>query len=85
MNIVRHLLSENDSTRMDTDLSQLTNTSTPNTTVIKISEFYELLNMVAASIETLHDDEQRLNDESLRLQIAVEALSEKLSKAKFNH
>ncbi|CAF0983907.1 unnamed protein product [Rotaria sp. Silwood1] len=80
--VVHQMKSQFSSTQMDTDISQTTTAQVNNRIMAHLQEFYETLNILCGGIETLNDDEQRLNNESLQYQIIFRTLLEDFSRVK---
>jgi hypothetical protein len=71
------------STQMDTDLPPTTAEVTDPTTV-QLQELYDMLNVLLGGIETLNDDGQRLNNESLYSQIKLRTLAQDFSQVQLS-
>ncbi|CAF1175954.1 unnamed protein product [Rotaria sordida] len=69
---------------MDIDLPRSTTAEVCIPTTVQFEEVYEMLNILASGIETLVNDEQRLCNESLQMQITLITLKEELSKLKLS-
>jgi chromosome segregation ATPase len=76
MKVVLQMRSQLLDTRMDTDLSQTTTTTTNDPTLAQLQEIHDTLNILSGGIETLNDDGQRLSNESLQSQIKLQTLTE---------
>jgi chromosome segregation ATPase len=75
--VVHQMRSQLINTQMDTDLPPTTTTaaaSKPVTT--QLQDVYEIVNILSGGIETLNDDQQRLSNESLQIQIQLQTLTE---------
>ncbi|CAF4918973.1 unnamed protein product [Rotaria sp. Silwood1] len=84
MKIVHQMLSQLDDRSMDNDFSQVTTVGICNTDRIQLQELYEMLNILSGGIETLSNDQERLSNESLQIQVTTSALTEELSKARLS-
>jgi hypothetical protein len=71
------------STQMDTDLPRTTAEVTDPATV-QLQELYDMLNVLLGGIETLNDDGQRLNNESLYSQIKLRTLAQDFSQVQLS-
>ncbi|CAF3583891.1 unnamed protein product [Rotaria sp. Silwood1] len=78
------MLSQLDDRSMDNDFSQVTTVGICNTDRIQLQELYEMLNILSGGIETLSNDQERLSNESLQIQVTTSALTEELSKARLS-
>jgi len=85
MKVVRQIRSQLVDVEMDTDLPQGTTTvaaTMPART--QLQRIYERLNILSGGIEALNDDGQRLNSESLQIQIQQQALAGDSSQVKIS-
>jgi chromosome segregation ATPase len=77
MKVVRQMKSQLINTQMDTDVPPTTTTtaaaSKPGTT--QLQDIYEIVNILSGGIEALNDDQQRLSNESLQIQIQLQTLT----------
>ncbi|CAF5021525.1 unnamed protein product, partial [Rotaria sp. Silwood1] len=84
MKIVHQMLSQLNDRAMDNDFSQVTTVGICNTDRTQLQELYEMLNILSGGIETLSNDQERLSNESLQIQVTTSALTEELSKARLS-
>ncbi|CAF1171969.1 unnamed protein product [Rotaria sp. Silwood1] len=84
LKVVRHMLSQLNNRQMDTDLPRTTTAVACNPAIAQLEELYEMLNILVGGIETLTNDEQRLANESLQMQMTLPTLTEELSKVKLS-
>ncbi|CAF4635321.1 unnamed protein product, partial [Rotaria sp. Silwood2] len=84
INIVRQMFSQLNDNQMKIDLSRTTTAAARNPVATELEELYEIFNILIGGIETLTNDEQRLTNESLQIQIALLTLKEDLSKVKLS-
>ncbi|CAF5024301.1 unnamed protein product, partial [Rotaria sp. Silwood1] len=75
LKVVRQMLSKLNNRGADIDL--------PRTTT-QVEELYEMLSILVGGIETLTNDEQRLTNEALQMQMTLPTLTEELSKIKLS-
>ncbi|CAF1140851.1 unnamed protein product [Rotaria sp. Silwood1] len=80
--VVRPILSKLQDRQMGVDHSPTTTAEVPATA--QSEELYEMLNILAGSIETLNNDGQCLSNESLQMQIKIPTLIEEVSKIKLS-
>ncbi|CAF3600308.1 unnamed protein product [Rotaria sp. Silwood1] len=78
------MLSQLNDRAMDNDFSQVTTVGICNTDRTQLQELYEMLNILSGGIETLSNDQERLSNESLQIQVTTSALTEELSKARLS-
>ena len=69
-------------TQMDTDLPRITTVGVIDSFTAHFQELYETVDILSGGIETLTDDGQRLNNESLQYQIKLQKLEQALSEVK---
>ncbi|CAF4210554.1 unnamed protein product, partial [Rotaria sordida] len=69
---------------MDIDLPRTTIAGACIPATAQFEEVYEMLNILASGIETLVNDEQRLRNESLQMQITLITLKEESLKLKLS-
>jgi chromosome segregation ATPase len=80
LKVVQQMKSQLLSTQMDTDLPQTTTTAgVTNPATVQLQELYDTLNILSGGIETLNDDGQRLDNESLHCQIKLRTLAQDFS------
>ncbi|CAF3692052.1 unnamed protein product [Rotaria sp. Silwood1] len=84
LKVVRQMLSQLNGRQMDNDFSQATTTETSNPGTAELQELYEMLNILSSGIETLNNDQERLSNESLQIQVTIPTLTEELSKVKLS-
>ncbi|CAF3756383.1 unnamed protein product [Rotaria sp. Silwood1] len=84
LKVVRQMLSQLNGRHMDNDFSQATTTETSNPGTAELQELYEMLNILSSGIETLNNDQERLSNESLQIQVTIPTLTEELSKVKLS-
>ncbi|CAF4827523.1 unnamed protein product, partial [Rotaria sp. Silwood2] len=82
--VVRQIVSQFKDIQMHKNLVRATTVEHSNPTTTQIQELYETLNIFSGGIETLNNDQQRLNNESLRVQNVLPTLTEELSKLKLS-
>ncbi|CAF1098343.1 unnamed protein product [Adineta steineri] len=81
LNATNLIKSQLNDTQMDIDPSQTTTTVT-NPTIDHLQDVHEVVNVLSNGLETLNDDNQHLNNESLRVQIQLQTLTENTSQVK---
>ncbi|CAF1098537.1 unnamed protein product [Adineta steineri] len=79
LNATNLIKSQLNDTQMDIDSSQTTAT---NSAIVHLQEVHEVVNILSNGLETLNDDNQHLNNESLRLQIQLQTLTENIPQLK---
>ncbi|CAF1523826.1 unnamed protein product [Rotaria sp. Silwood1] len=84
LNVVRQTLSQLKDRQVNVDLPRTTTARACNSTTAQFEELYEMLTILVGGIETLTNDDQRLADESLQIQMALSTLTEELSKVKLS-
>ncbi|CAF3369017.1 unnamed protein product [Rotaria sp. Silwood2] len=84
MKVVRQMLLQLNDSQKNDDLSRITTAGDCNFATAHLQEFYEMLNILSGGIRTLNDDQQRLSNESLQIQVTLPALTEELSKGKLS-
>ncbi|CAF1299272.1 unnamed protein product [Rotaria sordida] len=84
LNVVRQMLSQLNNRQMDIDLPRTTTAGAYNSPTTQLEELYEMLNILVGGIETLTNDEQRLSNELLQMQMILPILTENLSKVKLS-
>ncbi|CAF1295177.1 unnamed protein product [Rotaria sordida] len=84
LNVVRQMLSQLNNRQMDIDLPRTTTVGAYNPPTTQLEELYEMLNILVGGIETLTNDEQRLSNELLQMQMILPILTENLSKVKLS-
>ncbi|CAF4231696.1 unnamed protein product [Adineta steineri] len=67
-------------TQMDIDPSQTTTTTNP--AIDHLQEVHEVVSVLSNGLETLNDDNQHFNNESLRLQIQFQTFTENIRQVK---
>ena len=67
---------------MDIDLPRTTTAASTDSATDHFQELYETLNILSGGVETLSDDGQRLNNESLQCQIKLHTLIHDFSQVK---
>ncbi|CAF4339361.1 unnamed protein product, partial [Rotaria sordida] len=77
LKVGRHVLSQLNDRQKDIDLPRTTTTA-------QLEELYEMLNILVSGIETLTNDEQRLINKLLQIQMTLPTLIEELSKVKLS-
>ncbi|CAF3154047.1 unnamed protein product [Rotaria sp. Silwood2] len=82
--VVRQIVSQFKDIQMHKNLVRATTVEHSNPTTTQIQELYETLNIFSGGIETLNNDQQRLNNESFRVQNVFPTLTEELSKLKLS-
>ncbi|CAF4083721.1 unnamed protein product [Rotaria sordida] len=78
------MLSQLSDRQIDNDLSRITTSGDCNPGTAQLQELYEMLNILSGGIETLNNDQERLSNESLQIQITIPTLIEELSKVKLS-
>ncbi|CAF3665315.1 unnamed protein product [Rotaria sp. Silwood1] len=79
------MLSKLNNRGADIDLPRTTTTADAyNSATTQVEELYEMLNILVGGIETLTNDEQRLTNEALQMQMTLPTLTEELSKMKLS-
>ncbi|CAF3073079.1 unnamed protein product [Rotaria sp. Silwood2] len=78
------MLSQLNDRQIDNDLSQITTSGDCNPGTSQLQELYEMLNILSGGIETLNNDQERLSQESLQIQITIPKLTGELSKVKLS-
>ncbi|CAF3008343.1 unnamed protein product [Rotaria sp. Silwood2] len=81
---VRQIVSQLNDIQMHKNLFRATIAEHSNPTTTQIEELYETFNIFSGGIETLNNDQQRLNNESFRVQNVFPTLTEELSKLKLS-
>ncbi|CAF3886932.1 unnamed protein product, partial [Rotaria sp. Silwood1] len=84
MKVVRQMLLQLSHRQIDNDLSRITTAGTSNPGTAQLQELYEMLNILSGGIETLNNDQQRLSNESLRIQVTIPTLTEEIPKLKLS-
>ncbi|CAF3807050.1 unnamed protein product [Rotaria sp. Silwood1] len=84
MKVVRQMLLQLSHRQIDNDLSRITTAETSNPGTAQLQGLYEMLNILSGGIETLNNDQQRLSNESLRIQVAIPTLTQELPKLKLS-
>ncbi|CAF1299236.1 unnamed protein product, partial [Rotaria sordida] len=84
LKVVRHMLPQLKDRQTDIDLPRTTTAGALNPATAQLEELYEMLNILVSGIETLNNDEQRLANESLQMQVTLPTLTEELSKVKLS-
>ncbi|CAF3555868.1 unnamed protein product [Rotaria sp. Silwood1] len=85
LKVVRQMLSKLNNRGADIDLPRTTTTADAyNSATTQVEELYEMLNILVGGIETLTNDEQRLTNEALQMQMTLPTLTEELSKMKLS-
>ncbi|CAF3790141.1 unnamed protein product, partial [Rotaria sp. Silwood1] len=84
MKVVRQMLLQLSDRQIDNDLSRITTAETSNPGTAQLQELYEMLNILSCGIETLNNDQQRLSNESLRIQVTIPTLTEEIPKLKLS-
>ncbi|CAF0853293.1 unnamed protein product [Rotaria sordida] len=84
MKVVRQMLLQLSGRQVDYDLSQITTAGTCDLATTQLQELFEMLNMLSGVIETLNNDQERLSNESLQIQVTIPTLTEELSKVKLS-
>ncbi|CAF1685708.1 unnamed protein product, partial [Rotaria magnacalcarata] len=64
--------------------SQVTAAETCNLVPAQLQELYEMFNVLAGGIETLNNDQERLSNESLQIQVTLPTLTEDIFKVKLS-
>jgi hypothetical protein len=83
--VLRHRKSELLSTQTNIDLPpQTTTTVTSDPITIHLQEMYDTLDILCGSIETLNDDGQHVNNESLQNQIKLQTSIQEFSQLKLS-
>ncbi|CAF5079271.1 unnamed protein product, partial [Rotaria sp. Silwood1] len=82
LNVVRQMLLQWNDRQMDIDLPRTTTAEAYNPVTAPMEELQEMLNILITGIETLTNDNQRLTNESLQMQMTLSTLTEKPSKVK---
>ncbi|CAF1023598.1 unnamed protein product [Rotaria sordida] len=82
--VVRQMLSQSNDRLIDNDFSQVATSGDCNPGTAQLQELYEMLNILSGGIETLNNDQHRLSNESLQIQITIPTLIEELSKVKLS-
>ncbi|CAF3031230.1 unnamed protein product [Rotaria sp. Silwood2] len=82
--LIRQSSLQSNDQQIHIDLPQATTTESFTPASCQLEEFYEMLNILTGGIETLASDEQRLNNESLQMQITLSTLAEESSKVKLS-
>ncbi|CAF4478776.1 unnamed protein product [Rotaria sp. Silwood2] len=82
--LIRQLSLQSNDRQIHIDLPRATTTETCTSATCQLEEFYEMLNILTGGIETLASDEQRLNNESLQMQITLSTLVEESPKVKLS-
>ncbi|CAF2767716.1 unnamed protein product [Rotaria sp. Silwood2] len=82
--VVRQMLSQLNDRQIDIDYPRTTTAGACNFATAQLEELYEMLNILIGGVETLTNDQQRLVNESLQMQIRLPALTEELSKVKLS-
>ncbi|CAF1258513.1 unnamed protein product [Rotaria sordida] len=82
--LVHQISSQFNDRQMDIDLSRSTTAGACIPPTVQFEEVYEMLNILASDIETLVNDEQRLRNESLQMQVTLTTLKEESSKLKLS-
>ncbi|CAF4202647.1 unnamed protein product, partial [Rotaria sordida] len=78
------MLSQLNDRQKDIDLSRTKTAGALNPTVAQLEELYEMLNILVSGIKILTNDEQRLINRSLQIQMTLPTLIEELSKVKLS-
>ncbi|CAF4311150.1 unnamed protein product, partial [Rotaria sordida] len=84
MKVVRQMLLQLSGRQVDNDLSRITTAGTSNPGTAQLQELFEMLNILSGVIETLNNDQERLSNESLQIQVTIPTLTEELSKVKLS-
>ncbi|CAF4207678.1 unnamed protein product [Rotaria sordida] len=84
LNVIRQMLSQLNNRQMDIDLPRTTTAGAYNPPTNQLEELYEMLNILVGGIETLTNDEQRLSNELLQMQMILPTRTENLSKVKLS-
>ncbi|CAF2813784.1 unnamed protein product [Rotaria sp. Silwood2] len=84
MKVVRQMLSQFNDRLMDNNFSSVITAGTYNTATAQLQELYKMLNILSGSIEALNNDQERLSNESLQIQVTIPSLTEELSKVKLS-
>ncbi|CAF3962302.1 unnamed protein product, partial [Rotaria sordida] len=80
--LVRQISSQFNDRQMNIDLPRTTTTGACIPTTVQFEEVHEMLNILAGGVEALVNNEQRLSNESLQMQITLTILKEESSKLK---
>ncbi|CAF1306917.1 unnamed protein product [Rotaria sordida] len=84
MKVIRQILLQLNDNQTYNGLSRIATAGDCNPATAQLQELYEMLHILSGGIETLNDDQQRLSNESLRIQAALPTLTEILSKVKLS-
>ncbi|CAF3612277.1 unnamed protein product [Rotaria sp. Silwood1] len=84
MKMVHQMLSQWNDRPMNNDFSQVTTVRICNTDRTQLQDLYEMLNSLSSGIDTLSNDQERLSNESLQIQVTISVLTEELFKAKLS-
>ncbi|CAF4299821.1 unnamed protein product, partial [Rotaria sordida] len=84
MKVVGQMLLQLSGRQVDNDLSQITTAGTYDIATTQLQELYEMLNILSGGIEILNNDQERLSNESLKIQVKIPTLTEELSKVKLS-
>ncbi|CAF3991198.1 unnamed protein product [Rotaria sordida] len=84
MKVVRQMLLQLSGRQVDNDLSQITTAEICDLATTQLQELFEMLNILSGGIETLNNDQERLSNESLQIQVTIPTLTEELSKVKLS-
>ena len=83
LKVLQQMTSQLLGAQLDTDLPRTTTAAgVTDLATDQFQELYDMLNMLSGGIETLNDDGQRLNNESLHCQIKMRTLAQDLSQVK---
>ncbi|CAF3315457.1 unnamed protein product [Rotaria sp. Silwood2] len=85
MKLVRQILLQLSGRQVYNNLSQITTAGACNLVTAELQEIYEMLHILSGGIETLNNDQQRLSNESLQIQVTIPTLTEELSKVKLSN
>ncbi|CAF4233213.1 unnamed protein product, partial [Rotaria sordida] len=80
--LIRQISSQFNDRQMNIDLPRTTTTGACIPTTVQFEEVHEMLNILTGDIEALVNNEQRLSNESLQMQITLTILKEESSKLK---
>ncbi|CAF1004075.1 unnamed protein product [Rotaria sordida] len=84
LKVVPQMLAQLNDRQMNIDFSQTATAGVCNLATAQLEELYEMLNILIGGVETLTNDEQRLTNETLQMQITLTTLTEELSKIKLS-
>ncbi|CAF0921903.1 unnamed protein product [Rotaria sordida] len=84
LKVVPQMLAQLNDRQMNIDFSQTATAGACNLATAQLEELYEMLNILIGGVETLTNDEQRLTNEALQMQITLTTLTEELSKIKLS-